>query len=82
MQDMFRISFMTILSALVSPRMIRRFRTQWIVIVSILLTVIGLIGFSFSTSYWMLFLFVVPYGLGAGAIDASVNHYVARRRRD
>ena len=71
------ISFMTILSALVSPRMIRRFRTQWIVIVSILLTVIGLIGFSFSTSYWMLFLFVVPYGLGAGAIDASVNHYVA-----
>ena len=69
------ISFMTILSALVSPRMIRRFRTQWIVIVSILLTVIGLIGFSFSTSYWMLFLFVVPYGLGAGAIDASVNHY-------
>lgn len=71
------ISFMTILSALASPRMIRRFRPRQIVIVSILLTVIGLIGFSCSTSYAMLFLFVVPYGLGAGAIDASVNHYVA-----
>ncbi len=71
------ISFMTIISALVSPRMIRRFHTKWIVIVSIMLTILGLLGFSFSVSYWMLFLFVVPYGLGAGAIDASVNHYVA-----
>ena len=71
------ISFMTILSALISPRMIRRFRTQWIVIVSIFLTVVGLIGFSLSASFGMLFFFVIPYGLGAGAIDASVNHYVA-----
>ncbi len=71
------ISFMTIISALLSPRMIRRFHTKWIVIVSISLTIMGLIGFSVSTSYWMLFLFVIPYGLGAGAIDASVNHYVA-----
>ena len=71
------ISFMTILSALISPRLIKRFRTQWIVIVSILLTVFGLLGFSFSGFYAMLFLFAVPYGLGAGAIDASVNHYVA-----
>ena len=71
------ISFMTIISALISPRMIRRFHTKWIVIVSILLTVFGLLGFSFSTSYAMLFIFVIPYGLGAGAIDASVNHYVA-----
>ena len=71
------ISFMTIISALISPRMIRKFHTKWIVIVSIMLTVMGLIGFSFSTTYAMLFLFVVPYGLGAGAIDASVNHYVA-----
>ncbi len=71
------ISFMTIISALLSPGMIRRFHTKWIVIVSILLTVFGLLGFSFSTSYAMLFLFVIPYGLGAGAIDSSVNHYVA-----
>jgi fucose permease len=71
------ISFMTILSALLSPRMIRRFHTKWIVIVSIFLTVMGLFGFSISTSYWMLFLFAIPYGLGAGSIDAAVNHYVA-----
>ena len=71
------ISFMTIISALLSPRMIRRFHTKWIVIVSIFLTVLGLLGFSICRSYWLLFLFAVPYGLGAGSIDASVNHYVA-----
>lgn len=71
------ISFMTIISALLSPIMIKRFHTKWIVIVSIFLTVMSLIGFSISTSYAMLFVFAVPYGMGAGAIDASVNHYVA-----
>ncbi len=71
------ICFMTIVSALLSPRLIRRFHTKWIVIVSILLTVLGLLGFSVSTRYRMLLLFAVPYGLGAGSIDASVNHYVA-----
>jgi len=71
------ICFMTIISALISPRLIRRFHTKWIVIVSIALTVFGLLGFSISTRFWMLFLFAVPYGLGAGSIDAAVNHYVA-----
>ena len=71
------ISFMTIISALLSPRMIRRFHTKWIVVVSIGLTVLGLLGFSVCSQYWMLFLFAVPYGLGAGSIDAAVNHYVA-----
>ena len=71
------ISFLTIISALMSPHIIRRFQTKWIVIVSIFLTILGLIGFSVSSSYAMLFLFVIPYGLGAGAIDSSVNHYVA-----
>ena len=71
------ISFMTIISALLSPHMIKRFHTKWIVIVSIALTVLGLLGFSICGQYWMLFLFAVPYGLGAGAVDASVNHYVA-----
>ena len=71
------ISFMTIISALLSPRMIRKLHTKWIVIVSIFLTVLGLLGFSISSQYSMLFLFAVPYGLGAGAIDAAVNHYVA-----
>ena len=71
------ISFMTIISALLSPRLIKRFHTKWIVIVSVFMTILGLIGFSVSKEYWMLFLIAVPYGLGAGAIDASINHYVA-----
>lgn len=71
------ISFMTIISALAGPELIKRFQTKWIVIVSIFLTVIGLLGFSFTTHYWILFLFAVPYGLGAGSVDASLNHYVA-----
>lgn len=71
------ISFMTIISALLSPRMIKHFHTKWITIVSIGLTIAGLLGFSICSQYWMLFIFAVPYGLGAGAIDASVNHYVA-----
>ena len=71
------ISCMTVISALLSPRMIRTFQTKWIIIASIALTVLGLIGFSFSSRYWMLFVIAVPYGLGAGCIDASVNHYVA-----
>ena len=71
------ICFMTIISALLSPRMIKRFHTKWIVISSIVLTILGLAGFSISHRYEMLFIFAIPYGLGAGAIDASVNHYVA-----
>lgn len=71
------ISLMTIISALVSPKLIQRIHTKWIVIVSISLTVVGLLGFSDTTQYWMLFLFAIPYGLGAGSVDASLNHYVA-----
>ncbi len=71
------ISFMTVISALLSPKLIKKFHTKWIVIVSIFMTILGLIGFSVSREYWMLFLFVIPYGLGAGSIDASVNQYVA-----
>lgn len=71
------ISFMTIISALLSPRLIKRFQTKWIVITSIFLTIVGLFGFSHSKEYFMLIVIAIPYGLGAGAIDASINHYVA-----
>lgn len=71
------ICFMTIISSLAGPRLIKRFHTKWIVIGCTFLTVIGLLGFSFATQYWMLILIAVPYGLGAGAIDAAINHYVA-----
>jgi fucose permease len=72
------ISFMTIISALIAPTLILKLRTHHIVTGSILLTVIGLIGFSLSKSYAMLFLFVVPYGLGAGSVDSALNNYVAK----
>ena len=72
------ISFMTIISALIAPTLIRKIKTQWIVVFSIMLTVIGLIGFSFASHYWMLFLFVIPYGLGAGSVDSALNNYVAK----
>ena len=71
------ISCMTIISALLSPKLIKMIHTKWIVVVSICLTVVGLLGFSFAGQYWMLFLFAVPYGLGAGSVDAALNHYVA-----
>ena len=71
------IAFMTILSSLISPKLIQRFETKWIVAASIALTVVGLLGFSYSGQYWMLFLFALPYGLGAGSVDAALNHYVA-----
>ena len=70
-------SMITVLSAVSNPWLSRRVRTGKIIVYSILLTVIGLLGFSFADRYWMLFLFAVPYGLGAGSIDASLNNYVA-----
>ena len=45
--------------------------------VSTLLTALALFGFSVSTKFWALVLWAVPYGLGAGSIDAAVNNYVA-----
>lgn len=71
------ISAMTIISALLSPKLIQRLHVKWIVTVSIMLTIFGLLGFSFCTQYWMLLVCTIPYGLGAGAIDAAMNHYVA-----
>ena len=71
------IAFMTIISSLMSPRLMGRFATKWIVVGSIGLTVVGLLGFSYCSQYWMLFLFALPYGLGAGSVDAALNHYVA-----
>ncbi len=67
----------TILSSLFSERLIRRFRVRNILLVSILMTAGAMFGFSFARTFWVLCLFAIPYGLGAGAVDASLNHYVA-----
>ena len=71
------ISGGTIFSSLLSDRMTRKFGTRIVTVVSVFLTAIALFGFSFSTQFWMLLVFAVPYGLGAGAIDAALNNYVA-----
>lgn len=67
----------TIISSLNSDRLTKRFGTGKITIVSVLLSVIGLLGYSISTEFWMICLFAIPYGLGAGGIDSSINNYVA-----
>ena len=71
------ISGGTIVSSLLSDKLTRKLGTGGVTAASVLLTVLGLFGFSFSTKFWVLLAFAVPYGLGAGAIDAALNNYVA-----
>lgn len=71
------ISGGTIASSLLSNRLTNKFGTRIVTVSSVFLTVIALFGFSFSNAFWMLLLFAIPYGLGAGAIDAALNNYVA-----
>lgn len=71
------ISGGTIVSSLLSDKLTRKFGTRVVTVVSVFLTAIALLGFSFSDKFWMLIVFAVPYGLGAGAIDAALNNYVA-----
>ena len=71
------ISGGTIVSSLMSDRLNRKLGTRIVTVISVFLTVIALFGFSFSSRFWMLIVFAVPYGLGAGAIDAALNNYVA-----
>ncbi len=71
------ISASTIVSSLNSDRLTKRFGPALVTVISTLLTAIALFGFSMSTSFWMFCLLSFPYGLGAGAVDAAVNNYVA-----
>lgn len=67
----------TILSSLASERITRRFGAGPVTAVSVGMTAAALVGFSASDSFWMLCLWAIPYGLGAGAVDAALNNYVA-----
>ena len=67
----------TIVSSLLSDRITRRFGTGLTTAVSVLLTAAALGGFSLSHSYLALCLWAIPYGLGAGSVDVSLNNYVA-----
>ena len=68
----------TIISGLMSERIIKKFSTRAVTTVSVLLTAIALFGFSTATEFFHLCLWGIPYGLGAGTIDAALNNYVAR----
>lgn len=67
----------TVISSLLSDRLTRRLGTGLVTCLSVMLTALALVGFSFSSSFWILCLLAIPYGLGAGAVDAALNNYVA-----
>ncbi len=71
------ISAGTIVSALLSDRITKRFGVGKVTSVSVALTALSLLGFSFAPNYLVLIFLAIPYGLGAGGVDAALNNYVA-----
>lgn len=71
------IALGTILSSLLSDRLTRKFGTGAVTATSVGVTAFALWGFSISHSFWMMCIWAIPYGLGAGSVDASLNNYVA-----
>jgi len=67
----------TIVSSLLSDRLTRRFGAARVTAFSVGMTAMALVGFSVSHAYWMLLVWAIPYGLGAGSVDAALNNYVA-----
>ena len=67
----------TVTSSLFSEHLTYRMGTGKLTLISIAMTAVSLLGFSFSNSFWMLCIWAIPYGLGAGSVDASLNNYVA-----
>ncbi len=71
------VSAGTIVSSLLSDRLTKRFGAGKVTAFSVGLTALALLGFSCCREYWMLLLWAIPYGLGAGSVDAALNNYVA-----
>ena len=71
------ISVGTVISSLQSDRLTRRFGAGWVTAISVGMTAAALFGFSVSNSFLALCLWAIPYGLGAGSVDAALNNYVA-----
>lgn len=71
------ISCGTVVSSFMSDRVVRKLGTHLVSVISVALTALGLFGFSVSGAFWQLCVWAVPYGLGAGSIDAALNNYVA-----
>lgn len=71
------ISCCTIASSLMTARLVRKLGTGRLCALSVGLTAVAILSFAFTGSFWQLCLISIPYGLGAGAIDAALNNYVA-----
>lgn len=71
----------TIVSSLFSDKMIRKLGTGIVTVISVALTAAALFGFSFSGSFLQLCFWAIPYGLGAGSVDAALNNFVALHYR-
>ncbi len=71
------ISMGTVISSLFSDRLNIKLGTGKVTAISVLMTAVALLGFSLSHSFIILCVLAVPYGLGAGAVDAALNNYVA-----
>lgn len=67
----------TVISSLLSDRLTRKLGTGGVTVISVGMTALALFGFSTSHALWMLCLWAIPYGLGAGSVDAALNNYVA-----
>lgn len=71
------ISLGTVVASVNANRLIARFGTGVVTACSVGLTALALFGFSISTAFWMLCVWAIPYGLGAGAVDSALNNFVA-----
>lgn len=71
------ISGGTIVSSLLSDKITRKLGAGLVTSISVMMTACALLGFSLSRSFWVLCVLAVPYGLGAGSVDAALNNYVA-----
>ncbi len=71
------IAIGTVITSLEADRLIKWLGTGKIMVISVAMTALAIYGFSASTAYWQLCLWAIPYGLGAGCVDASLNNYVA-----
>ena len=67
----------TIISSLQSDRLTKKLGTGKVTAISVAMTATALFGFSISKSFMALCIWAIPYGLGAGSVDASLNNYVA-----
>lgn len=71
------IALGTVVSSLQSDRLTKKLGTGKVTALSVLMTAMALFGFATSHSFGMRCLWAIPYGLGAGSVDASLNNYVA-----